>query len=86
MAEAGLPDFEAAIWYTVAAPARTPMAIVDKLNAELRKALQSPELRERIALLGAEAAPSTPADVSRLQKAEAEKWAKVIRAAGVRLD
>src|SRR5260221_7252414 len=86
MAEAGVRDFEAAIWYAVAGPARTPAAIIEKLNAELAKVLRSPELRERLAQLGADARPSTPAEGLRLQKAEIERWTRVIRTAGVTLD
>ncbi len=70
----------------MAGRARTPAAIIEKLNAELAKVLRSPELRERLAQLGADARPSTPAEVLRLQKAEIERWTRVIRTAGVTLD
>ncbi len=86
MAEAGVPDFDAAIWYTVFAPGHTPPAIIEALNVRISALLRSAQLRRRLEELGAEAVPSTPQDVLRLQKTELERWTGVIRRAGVTLD
>src|SRR5260221_9245072 len=86
MAEAGVPDFDAAIWYTVFAPGHTPPAIIEALNVRISALLRSAQLRGRLEELGAEAVPSTPQDVLRLQKVELERWTGAIRRAGVTLD
>ena len=61
IASAGVPDFEAIQWYGIVAPAGTPAAIVERLNAEINRALATPELKARLEVEGAEAAPETPA-------------------------
>ncbi len=68
------------------APAGTPRPIVDRLNAELGKALQHPEVRERILGVGAEPAHTTPEAFGALIRSEIARWAKVIKAAGVKVD
>jgi len=82
--EAGLPGFEAEQRYGLLAPAKTPPAIVAKLNAALRAALETPEVKARIASDGAEPAPSTPEEyVQDIDRDEA-KWANVIKEASAR--
>src|SRR5438876_11305055 len=84
MAEAGLPGFEVTSWYGLVAPAGTPGPIVDRLHAEIAKALATAEVREKIAALGAEPIANTPAEFATLQRTEAARWAKLAREAGIR--
>ncbi len=80
--ESGVPGYEVTIWYGVFAPVATPKAIVQKLNAEMIKALTSPEMKERMALQGMDPAPSTPAELAAFVKAETVKWAKAAKDSG----
>lgn len=80
--ESGVPGYEVTIWYGVFAPVATPKAIVQKLNAEMIKALNSPEMKERMALQGMDPAPSTPAELAAFVKAETVKWAKAAKDSG----
>ena len=84
--EAGLPDFVASSWYGFHAPAGTPKPIIDKLNAEIVKALRTPEMRERFASIGADAVPTSPAEFASFVDAEATKWGKLIRTIGVKVE
>jgi tripartite-type tricarboxylate transporter receptor subunit TctC len=86
MAEAGVPGFEVSAWDAVFAPAGTPPAIVEKLNAAIRQALDDPALRERLLTLGAVAAAGSPDDLARHVATESEKWAKAVRASGAKVD
>jgi tripartite-type tricarboxylate transporter receptor subunit TctC len=84
IAESGVPDFVVDSWYGALAPAKTPAAIVARLNAALVKVLEMPAVREKLFLQGAEAAPSTPAEFDRVIKDELAKWDYVIKAANIR--
>ncbi len=86
MMEAGLPGFEATSWYCVVAPAGTPKPIIDRLNAEIVKALNTPEMRQRLADDGAEVESSTPAELARFVHSEIAKWAKAVKDSGARID
>lgn len=86
MIEAGIPGFEVTVWYSMFAPAKTPKAIVTKLNADVVKVLNMADIRERLAQQGSDAAPSTPEELAAFQKAEIAKWAKVVKASGARID
>ena len=86
MIESGLPGFEATSWYSVVAPAGTPTPIIDKLNAEIVKALNTPEMRQRLADDGAEVESSTPAELARFVHAEIAKWAKAVKDSGAKVD
>ena len=86
IAESGLPGFEATSWFAVFAPKGTPPAIVKKLNEEIRKAVETPETRRRLEDLGGVIKPMTPEELGALVKSELEKWAKVVKAAGARLE
>jgi tripartite-type tricarboxylate transporter receptor subunit TctC len=79
-----LPGFEATSWLGMAAPKQTPPEIVDRLNREINAALADPKMRARIAELGAEPAPGSPAEFVKVIAADTEKWGKVIRASGIR--
>ena len=86
IAESGVPGFDVSAWDGIFAPAGTPSAIVDKLNAAIRQALDEPELREQLIARGAVAVPGTPDDLARHVVAEKAKWAKIIRASGAKVD
>ena len=86
VAEAGLPGFEVGSWYGFHAPAGTPKPIIDKLHAEMVKAMNTPELRERFSNVGAETIANTPAQYGAFVQAELKKWGKVIQATGVKVD
>ena len=86
VSEAGLPGFEVGSWYGFHAPAGTPKAIINKLHAEMVKAMNTPELRERFAGVGAETIANTPAQYGAFVQSEFKKWGQVIRAAGVKAE
>lgn len=86
VAESGLRGFEATNWFGALAPAATPPEIVNRLNAELLKVIQAPDLRERLLPLAYDLQSSTPQEFSSLLKSETEKWAKVVKASGARAD
>lgn len=84
--EAGIPDLLAVNWYPLVAPAGTPRAIIERLHAESVKAAASPDLRSRLAAMGAEAATSTPEQTGELMRAEYARWGRVIREAGIKAE
>jgi tripartite-type tricarboxylate transporter receptor subunit TctC len=86
IAESGLPGFEMSAWDAIFAPAGTPGPVIERLNAAIRQALDEPDLRERLLAHGATVAAGSPADLARHVVAEGEKWAKVVRASGARID
>ncbi len=71
-------------WYGALAPAKTPSAIVARLNAAFVKVLENPQVKEKLFAQGAEAAPSTPGQFEHLIKDELTKWEYVIRAANIK--
>jgi tripartite-type tricarboxylate transporter receptor subunit TctC len=84
IAEAGLPGYEAVLHYGLVAAAGTPRAIVDRLNAALRDALNDESLRERLGKEGAEPLPSTPEDYAADIDQEEIKWSKIVRESGAK--
>ena len=86
VAESGVPGFEASNWFGFMAPAGTPSEIVAKLSAEAVKAMQSPDVREKLAGLGFETQTGTPQELSGLLRKESEKWARVVKASGARAE
>ncbi|WP_295856654.1 tripartite tricarboxylate transporter substrate binding protein [uncultured Xylophilus sp.] len=86
LAESGMPGFEVGAWQGVMVPAGTPAAVVDRLNAEIVKALKSPDVRDRLALQGAEPLGSTPQEYAAYVKKESARWATVVKATGITLD
>jgi tripartite-type tricarboxylate transporter receptor subunit TctC len=83
-AESGLPGYESIGWFGFVAPARTPPAIIARLNAAIVAALADPAVLERIHLLGAEPMPGTPEEFGRFIRSEHDKWAKVIAESGTK--
>lgn len=79
IAEQGLPRFEAVSWYALMVPAGTPRAVVDKLNTETVKLFARPELKEKLAALGMDAATGKPADLAATIQADTVRWTEVIR-------
>ena len=86
IAEAGVPGFEVLNWYGIVAPSKTPAAIVQRLNGELVKTLKAPEMIESLGTQGLEAAGGTPERFGVFIKSEMAKYAKVIKAAGIRAE
>ncbi len=84
IAESGFPGFEASVWHAFIAPRGTPPAIVERLKTEIHRALADPEVKERLAALGAVAAPSTPQELATLVRTEHERYAKLIREANIK--
>lgn len=86
VAEAGVPNFSAQAWAVLLAPAGTPKAIIQKLNAELNTALAAPEVQEKFFALGAEPMISTPEETSAYMKSEVQSWGQAVKASGARVD
>ena len=86
VAEAGYPGFEERSWVGFFAPTRTPTAIVNRLNLEINQALASPDLVANIKTRGMDMHPGSPADFSRFVRAEVDKWAKMVKITGVRVE
>jgi tripartite-type tricarboxylate transporter receptor subunit TctC len=84
IAEGGLPGFDYNLWVGLWAPAGTPQDIVDKINADVARALATPDVRERLAGLGAEPMVMTPAEFRKLMRDEMDDSAKVVKAAGIK--
>ena len=83
VAESGAPGFKVASWNAFAVPAKTPPAIVARLNKEVNAALAAPEIKERLRQLGVEAQGSTPQQQAELLRDEIQRWSEVIRLAGI---
>ncbi len=84
VAEAGVPGYEVTSWYGLSAPAKTPQAILDRLSSEAVRAIKSQDLRERLQGLGADPVGNSPAEYAAFIQAEIDKWARVIKAAGIK--
>jgi tripartite-type tricarboxylate transporter receptor subunit TctC len=83
IAEAGVPGYESSTWFGPLAPVKTPREIVVRLNAELIKILQRPDVRSRFSAEGIEALGGTPEEFGAYIKAEMERWSRVVKAAGI---
>jgi len=86
VAEAGVPGYEASLWYGFVGPAKLPAEITQRLNAEIVAALNQPDVRERLTNQGVDARASSAEEFGRLMVADLERWAEVIRRAGVKAE
>ncbi|AJG23099.1 tripartite tricarboxylate transporter substrate binding protein [Cupriavidus basilensis] len=86
VAESGVPGFETLAWNGLMAPANTPKPIIDKLNAEIHKALDAPEMKERLRAQGFEPSPGTPEQFGALIRAEIDRWATVVKTSGAKVE
>ena len=86
LAEAGVPGYEQTAWFGVLAPAGTPRDIIGRLNAEIIKVLNAPDVKERFGKQGVEVRTSTPEQFSTFLRSEVDRWGKVIREAGIKAD
>ena len=84
--EAGLPGLVAINWYTIMAPAGTPRAIIDRLNAESVKAMSATDMREKFVAMGGDIATGTPEQTGEFLRAENDRWGKVIREANIKAE
>jgi tripartite-type tricarboxylate transporter receptor subunit TctC len=85
IAEAGVPGYEATIWLGIMAPKGTPQPIVDRLNTEISKVLNRADVKEAWAKQGVEPLVMSPAEFEKYLRADVEKWAKVVKEAGVKV-
>jgi tripartite-type tricarboxylate transporter receptor subunit TctC len=85
-AEAGVPGYDAGGWAMLLAPARTPRDIVDRLNAEAKRAFDVPEVRQSLLKAAIDPAVMSPDATAKLLRADYEKWGKVVKEAGVKFD
>jgi len=81
-----LPGYETSQWFGLGAPTSTPAEIVDKLNNEINAALADPKMKARFADLGGTVLPGLPTDFGELIAEETEKWGKVVKFSGAKLD
>ena len=86
VAESGVPGYEVSAWFGIFGPAGLPAAVAQRLNAEFVKAVQQPDLRQRLASQGAEPLTSTPEEFASYLRSEIDKWAKVVKASGMKVD
>jgi tripartite-type tricarboxylate transporter receptor subunit TctC len=86
VAESGVPGFDVSTWYGIWAPASTPPAIVHRVSADLAAVVRTPEVRARLAELGAEPVGSTPEEFTAYNRTELTKWAKIVKDSGAKVD
>ena len=86
IAESGLPGFEAVSWYALLAPAGTPKEIVTRLQAEIARILQLPDIREKLALQGGEPVGNTPEQLSSMLKSESSRYADIVKRANIKAE
>ena len=84
--ESGLPGFDVTSWYSIVAPAATPPAVIERIQKEIAKALEAPDVKARLAALGAEAVANTPSDFAAMIKTESAKWGKIVRDANIKAE
>jgi len=81
-----VPGYEATAWFGIGMPKGTPREAIEKLNAEVNRALADPKMRERLAELGGKPIPGSPEDFGKVIASETEKWAKVVNASGAKVE
>jgi tripartite-type tricarboxylate transporter receptor subunit TctC len=86
VAESGVPGYDVVSWQTVHLPAATPRDIVSRLHAEIAKILQQPDIRQRLDTLGLEPSGMPPDELAAFERREREKWARVVKAGGIKAE
>jgi tripartite-type tricarboxylate transporter receptor subunit TctC len=86
IAEVGVPGFDVSTWFAFFAPAKTPLPIIQRINADAVAALAHPTVRDRLLQLGAEIVGSTPDQLAAFLRSEIDKWGPVIRDAKIKLE
>jgi tripartite-type tricarboxylate transporter receptor subunit TctC len=86
VAESGLPGYEGLLFYALVAPAKTPAAVVDKLNAAVKQIKQTPTVKQQLSTLGAISIDMTPHELGAMIRRELDKWTKVIQAGGIQAE
>lgn len=86
IAESGVPGYDAVGWFGVFAPAKTPQAVIAKLNAAIAKHVKQPDTAAKLAALGAEVVASTPEQFRAIQKQDLARWGKVVKESGARVE
>ena len=81
-----VPGYEATAWFGVGMPKGTPREIIEKVNAEVNRALADPKMRERLAELGGAPIPGTPEDFGKVIRDETAKWEKVVNSSGAKVE
>jgi tripartite-type tricarboxylate transporter receptor subunit TctC len=84
IAEAGYPEYDATAWWGIVVPARTPAAVVNRLNAEIVRILESPQVRDQMLAQGVEVAPTTPAQFGKYLADEILRWGRAVKASGAK--
>jgi tripartite-type tricarboxylate transporter receptor subunit TctC len=84
IAESGVPGYESTSWGVLYGPARMPASVVEKIHKETIRALAMPDVKDRLARMGAEPIGNTPAEATRYIRSEMEKWSKTVKAAGIK--
>lgn len=84
VSESGVPGYEASLWWGIFAPAKTPKPVLDRLNAEIHKAMATADMKKVFADFGAEPSPTTPEAFSAMVKTEIAKWSKVVKDANIK--
>jgi tripartite-type tricarboxylate transporter receptor subunit TctC len=85
LAASGLPGFESVVAQGIVVPARTPPALVQRINQEIARVLNKPEVKERHFSIGVETVASSPEEFAVIMRRDIERWGKVIREAGIRV-
>jgi len=86
MVEAGVPGFDISNWFAYFVPAATPSDVIGKLSAEINRALEQQDVKEKLASVGAEAMGTSPEGLAKLMRTESAKFADLIRISGAKLD
>jgi tripartite-type tricarboxylate transporter receptor subunit TctC len=86
ISETGLSGYDVSVWYALLGPAGAPKPIIARLNSEVVRALQAPDLKERFARMGSTASPSSPHELDALIKRDYDRWAHVIKSAGIKAE
>jgi tripartite-type tricarboxylate transporter receptor subunit TctC len=86
VAEAGVPGYESGVWFGLVVPASTPKDVIEKLNADARKAMALPEYQKRMTDLGYELVGSTPAEMGQMIETELKRWGPVVKASGAKAE